>query len=149
MPKFPDPYDHMSDAELDSHLLQLAEGTVPRAVQASAGVVISLRMPQLMLDRLRTAADARGEGYQTLMKRWLEERLAEDAGVDPPPDWDALPEDVVAGVVLTPGQIRTLATRGELLLRVRSPARRAPRKPAQRTKAVAANSPKRRAGRAT
>lgn len=141
MPQWSDPYDRMSDKELEEHLLALAAGQPPVRGAAAGSVVISLRMPQELLDRLRAAADLRGEGYQTLMKRWLEERLAEDGGLEPPPDWDALPDDVVSNVTLTPAQLRTLATRGELLLRVRSGSRRAARTakpPAQRARSKTA-----------
>jgi hypothetical protein len=118
-----DPYEHLSDAQLDAHVESLIQAGLPEPGRATESVVISLRMPQGLLDRLRAAATLRGEGYQTLMKRWLEERLGEDAGISPPPDLDALPDDIVSSVELSPEQVRTLAVHGELLLRLRSPAR--------------------------
>jgi predicted DNA binding CopG/RHH family protein len=36
---------------------------------------ISLRLPQHLLDSIKTAANARGVPYQSLIKVWLQEKL--------------------------------------------------------------------------
>ena len=43
-------------------------------------VAISLRMPEQMRDVLKEFARREGVGYQVLMKRWLNERIAREAG---------------------------------------------------------------------
>ena len=40
---------------------------------------ISLRLPQHLLDSIKTAANARDVPYQSLIKVWLAERMAQDA----------------------------------------------------------------------
>ena len=40
---------------------------------------ISLRLPQLLLDELKAAANARDVPYQSLMKIWLAEKVAENS----------------------------------------------------------------------
>jgi hypothetical protein len=41
-------------------------------------VTYALRLPKPVLDRLRVVAQARGEKVTTLMRSWLEERLARE-----------------------------------------------------------------------
>lgn len=43
---------------------------------------ISIRLPDRMIDILKTVASRRGLGYQTLMKQWLDERIREEAAAD-------------------------------------------------------------------
>lgn len=40
---------------------------------------ISLRLPQALLDELKAAANARDVPYQSLMKIWLAEKIAENS----------------------------------------------------------------------
>lgn len=52
----------------------------PEAVaRGGESVSISMRLPKLMLEVLREFARREGTGYQVLMKRWLDERIREEA----------------------------------------------------------------------
>ncbi len=53
-----------------------APNAVPRHAESTA---ISIRMPRKMLAILREFARRKGIGYQVLMKRWLEDRIREEA----------------------------------------------------------------------
>jgi hypothetical protein len=45
-------------------------------------VSVTLRMPSSMIDALKAEAQRRGvRGYQTLMKQWIDERLAGEPSV--------------------------------------------------------------------
>ena len=67
---FPDPYEGMSDEELDRHFSELI--TDNRRRQRS----ISIRFPDELLDELRRFAGELGLPYQTLIKRLLEQDVA-------------------------------------------------------------------------
>ena len=43
---------------------------------------ISIRLPDRMIEILKTVASRRGLGYQALMKQWLDERIREEAASD-------------------------------------------------------------------
>ena len=53
-----------------------APNAVPRHGESTA---ISIRMPKKMLAILHEFARRKGIGYQVLMKRWLEDRIREEA----------------------------------------------------------------------
>ena len=53
-----------------------APNAVPRHGESTT---ISIRMPKKMLAILREFAQRKGIGYQVLMKRWLEDRIREEA----------------------------------------------------------------------
>ena len=53
-----------------------APNAVPRAAES---VAISLRLPKHMLGILREFAWRQGIGYQVLMKRWLDDRIRNEA----------------------------------------------------------------------
>lgn len=63
-----DPYDHMSDEELDAELDDVLRREPP-------SVTISIRMPAELLERTKRLAAAGGLPYQALIKRLV------DAGV--------------------------------------------------------------------
>jgi hypothetical protein len=70
-------YDtHDTSAELEDAVLERASATEPM-------VTYALRLPKPVLDRLRVVAQARDEKVTTLMRSWLEERLAREES-DPP-----------------------------------------------------------------
>jgi predicted DNA-binding protein len=72
-----DYYDtHDTSAELEDAVLERASATEPM-------VTYALRLPKPVLDRLRVVAQARDEKATTLMRSWLEERLAREES-DPP-----------------------------------------------------------------
>lgn len=53
---------------------------VPEAIPRQGETVsISMRLPKTMLSILREFARRQGVGYQVLMKRWLDERIREEA----------------------------------------------------------------------
>jgi predicted DNA binding CopG/RHH family protein len=64
--RFPDPYEGMSDDELDQHFSELVSSHRKRQ-QA-----ISIRFPEDLLTAIRKLADEFGVGYQTLIKNLLE-----------------------------------------------------------------------------
>lgn len=68
--QFPDPYEGMSDEELDRRFSELI--TVNRQRQRS----ISIRFPYELLEELHCLADQFGIPYQTLIKRLLEQDVA-------------------------------------------------------------------------
>lgn len=84
MKTFPDPYDHMADAEVEEHVGNLikerkAQG-LPIERMADKSVSISLRLAADVLVRLKAVAREQGVAYQTLMKQWIERDLvAEEA----------------------------------------------------------------------
>jgi predicted DNA binding CopG/RHH family protein len=63
---FPDPYEHMTDDELDRHFASLGTRQVP----------ISMRMPPALLRELKAEAGRLGMPYQTLVKHVLSEHIA-------------------------------------------------------------------------
>ena len=63
-----DPFDSMTDDELEAELVELLRPEPP-------SVTISIRMPAELLERTKRAADTGGLPYQTLIKRLI------DAGV--------------------------------------------------------------------
>jgi hypothetical protein len=72
-----DYYDtHDTSAELEDAVLEPASANEPM-------VTYALRLPRPVLDRLRVVAEARDEKVTTLMRSWLEERLAREES-DPP-----------------------------------------------------------------
>ena len=68
--RFPDPYEGMSDDDLDRCFSELI--TDNRQRQRS----ISIRFPDELLEELRGLADQLGIPYQTLIKRLLEQDVA-------------------------------------------------------------------------
>ena len=68
--QFPDPYEGMSDEELDRRFSELI--TDSRQRQRS----ISIRFPAELLEELHRLADQLGIRYQTLIKRLLEQDVA-------------------------------------------------------------------------
>ena len=68
--RFPDPYEGMSDEELDRRFSELISENRER--QRS----ISIRFPDALLEELRRLADQLGIRYQTLIKRLLEQDVA-------------------------------------------------------------------------
>jgi hypothetical protein len=64
-----DPYEGMSEDELDRHFAEVLGRRGP------ASVTISVRMPAELLERTKRLATKEGLGYQTLIKRLV------DAGV--------------------------------------------------------------------
>lgn len=64
--RFPDPYEGMSDDELDRHFSGLL------ASHRERQQAISIRFPEELLTTLRQVADELGIGYQTLIKSLLE-----------------------------------------------------------------------------
>ena len=55
-----------------------APDAVPRQAES---VPISIRVPKVMLEILREFARREGVGYQVLMKRWLDDRIRQEARV--------------------------------------------------------------------
>ena len=84
MKAFPDPYDRMTDDEVEQHVGNLikerkAQG-LPIERMADKSVSISLRLAADVLVRLKAVAREQGVAYQTLMKQWIERDLvAEEA----------------------------------------------------------------------
>lgn len=68
--RFPDPYEGMSNDQLDRHFSQLI---VEHRQRQRA---VSIRFPEELLDEIRELADAMGVGYQTLIKMLLERDVA-------------------------------------------------------------------------
>ena len=68
--RFPDPYEGMSEAELDRHFSELINDNRER--QRS----ISIRFPEALLEEVRRLADELGIPYQTFIKRLLEQDVA-------------------------------------------------------------------------
>lgn len=68
--RFPDPYEGMSDDELDGHFSEIITGNRQR--QRS----ISIRFPEELLEDLERLATQLGVRYQTLIKRLLEQDVA-------------------------------------------------------------------------
>lgn len=68
--KYPDPYEEMSDEEVDEELDQLF------AKHHAKTVVVSIRMPEELLGRLKRLAEARETPYQTLLKRILDSAVS-------------------------------------------------------------------------
>ena len=60
-----DPYDGMTEAELDAHFAQLFE-------QKERTVPVTLRMPEDLLRRTKRLAEARRVPYQRLIKQVLD-----------------------------------------------------------------------------
>ena len=72
--------DHYDHTDLSDHIEQ-ATWEEPGSV-AEPMVTYALRLPKPVIVALRSAAAARGVKVTTLMREWLEERLAQ-AAVDP------------------------------------------------------------------
>jgi hypothetical protein len=53
-----------------------APDAVPRSAES---VAISIRLPKPMISILKGFANRQGIGYQVLMKRWLDERIRQEA----------------------------------------------------------------------
>jgi predicted DNA binding CopG/RHH family protein len=68
--KYPDPYEGMSDAEVDDELDRLF------AKHRAKTVVVSIRMPEELLGRVKRLAEARETPYQTLLKGILESAVS-------------------------------------------------------------------------
>jgi len=68
--RFPDPYDGMSDEELDRHFSELI--TENRQRQRA----VSIRFPEDLLEQLQGLAAQFGVRYQTLIKLLLEQDVA-------------------------------------------------------------------------
>jgi predicted DNA binding CopG/RHH family protein len=68
--KYPDPYEGMSDAEVDEELDRLF------AKQRAKTVVVSIRMPEELLARVKRLAEVRQTPYQTLLKLILESAVS-------------------------------------------------------------------------
>jgi predicted DNA binding CopG/RHH family protein len=68
--RFPDPYEGMSDEELDQHFSELI--TENRQRQRA----ISIRFPEELLEELQRLAARLGVRYQTLIKLLLEQDVA-------------------------------------------------------------------------
>lgn len=64
----------------DSHGLSPRDwADAPEAIpRAAASTLISLRVPNQMLEVLKTFAQREGIGYQVLLKRWLDERIRKE-----------------------------------------------------------------------
>jgi hypothetical protein len=69
--KYPDPYEPMGDAAVDEQLVPLF------AKHRQKSVLVSIRMPEVLLVRVKRLAQARETRYQTLMKRILEAALSQ------------------------------------------------------------------------
>src|SRR5262245_2189984 len=55
------------------------------AARPTATVTVTIRMPVAMVEALKTEAERQGvRGYQTLLKRWIDERLAGDRVIPAP-----------------------------------------------------------------
>lgn len=68
--RFPDPYEGMSDDELDRHFSELI------AANRQRQRAISIRFPEELLDELQQLAARLGVRYQTLIKLLLEQDVA-------------------------------------------------------------------------
>jgi predicted DNA binding CopG/RHH family protein len=64
---------------IEEYLPALEDAPPPRVAPEAQTQAISLRLPASMLAALKRVAAAEGVGYQTLMKRWLRERLRHEA----------------------------------------------------------------------
>jgi predicted DNA binding CopG/RHH family protein len=69
--RFPDPYEDMSDEELDRHF---ASVLISHRQRQQA---ISIRFPEDLLAEIRELAHEIGIGYQTLIKNLLERDVAQ------------------------------------------------------------------------
>lgn len=67
---FYDPYDAMSDEELDAYIARLFEE------RSGPSRSITVRMPEDLLNRLQQLASKQHMPYQRLMKRMLEESVS-------------------------------------------------------------------------
>lgn len=83
MKTFPDPYDHMSDDEIETVVGSLvAERRTqghPIERMGDKSVSISLRLSADLLARLKAVAKEHGIPYQTLMTQWIEQGLSTEA----------------------------------------------------------------------
>ena len=68
--RFPDPYEGMSDEELDQHFSELINENRQRQR------AISIRFPEALLEELQQLATRLGIRYQTLIKLLLEQDVA-------------------------------------------------------------------------
>jgi len=66
-PPFPDPYDALTDEELEREIMETLEQST---------VKISLRVPKGLLERTKQAASERGIPYQTLIKALLDRGIS-------------------------------------------------------------------------
>jgi len=64
---FPDPYDDLTDEELEREILEVLDQST---------VKISLRVPKRLLERTKHAANERGVAYQTLIKAILDRGIS-------------------------------------------------------------------------
>ena len=64
-----DPYDDMTEAELDAHFAELFK-------QKARTVSVTLRMPEELLQRTKRLAEARRIPYQRLIKQILDAALS-------------------------------------------------------------------------
>ena len=99
--RFRDPYDGMSDDELDRHFSNLLNGRRQRQ-QA-----ISIRFPADLLEELRRLARDAGVGYQTLIKDLLERDVVQLRVHSPTHKRPTTPR--VPATSLRPSQKRTQA----------------------------------------
>jgi len=75
-PKRNDPFDALNDSEFDAHVAKLLDKPV-------SSVTVSLRIPALLLERLKRAAGRADLPYQTFTKRLLEIALDRLERMDP------------------------------------------------------------------
>jgi len=69
--KYQDPYEPMGDSAVDERLVPLF------AKHRQKSVLVSIRMPEELLVRVKRLAQARETRYQTLLKRILEAALSQ------------------------------------------------------------------------
>ena len=69
--KYADPSERIGDAGVDEELVPLF------AKHRSRSVLVSIRMPEELLERVKRLARTRETRYQTLMKRILEAALSQ------------------------------------------------------------------------
>jgi predicted DNA binding CopG/RHH family protein len=69
--KYADPYEPMGDAAVDEEVVPLFAKHRPKSV------LVSIRMPEELLERVKRLAQARETRYQTLLKRILEAALSQ------------------------------------------------------------------------
>jgi predicted transcriptional regulator len=67
---YPDPFERMAGEDVDGELRPLF------AKQRARSVLVSIRMPEELLVRVKRLAQARETRYQTLIKRMLDKELS-------------------------------------------------------------------------
>jgi hypothetical protein len=70
---------NVAEVEMSPIQQSHSNGGPRRERQPTATVTVTIRMPVTMVDALKSEAQLQGvRGYQTLLKRWIEERLDGD-----------------------------------------------------------------------